>query len=133
MSHTVEIALEVKESEFSIFQKALEVFGWNIVENSKVRSYYDQDQKVYRYVALNPSKETNAYDIGLEIENGKVKLLTDYYGGSVAKSLGENMNRLRQEYAIKIIEDEYAWSGQVVRAESVDENGDIMVDVILNS
>ena len=131
MSHTAQIRNEFKVSEFSNLEKAFKHFGWNIVQNQVPRSYYNQEKRSFQHVAINPDTSSNAYDIGLELgSDGQVKLFTDYYGGSVERTLGRDLGNLKQEYAYRVTEDEYAWSGQVSR--TVDENGVMNVEVALN-
>jgi hypothetical protein len=129
MSHTVSI--EVKFSELTVLKNAFQSMGWNIVENTTMRTYGNSvdASKVYQYVAQNPSKEYNAYDVGIEVnKNGEIKLYTDFYGGSVAKSLGENFSELKKEYAYKVIEDEYLFQGASVSKE-VNKDGTWIVTV----
>jgi hypothetical protein len=130
MSHTADIETQFKISEFNILKKAFEKLGWKIVENQGVRSYYGQEKRTFQYVAVNPSLDENAYDVGISAGKDNFSLHTDYYGGSVAKTLGAEMGLLKQEYAFAIAEDEYAWTGQVDR--TMDSNGDILVDITIN-
>lgn len=130
MSHTEDIKTQFYTSEFKNLTKAFEKLGWKIVQNQGVRSYHGQEKRTFDYVALNPKSGSDAYDVGISNGNDVFSLHTDYFGGSVASTLGENMSKLKQEYAYALAEDEYAWSGQIER--TMDANGDILVDITLN-
>lgn len=106
MSHTVQIKTEFKNR--TALEAALTKLGWKLKENTKLRTYpYDPDRdKVYALAAINPM--SNGYDVGLKIaETGEIDLLCDFYGGSIAKSLGTDFAILKKEYVIKVVEQEY--------------------------
>ena len=125
MSHTVKINAKFLASELPVLLKVFAKLGWVTQENELIRSY-DRTTERFPIVAKNPDKEHRAYDIGLKIEGSEVQLYTDFYGGSVAKTLGPDLQILKQEYAVAVIEDEYP-NASIVR--NVLPNGDLEVTV----
>ncbi len=132
MSHTVKI--QTKFTQLNALKKAFEHFGWSIVENAKARTYSGDPKQhdKYAYVAINPDKSTDrVFDVGVNVgANGELEVFCDMWGGSIARSLGENMNKLRQEYAYRVIEEKYAYEGaSVFRTENADGTIDVSVDM----
>lgn len=127
MSHTVKI--KTKFTQFDSLKKALDKLGWKIKENAKIRTYPGDSvgQKTWQYVGVNPE---NGYDVGLEVNKttGEIEVYGDFYGGTIAKTLGNDLNVLKQQYAAQVIEDEYAWEGYNVNVEKL-KNGDWEVTV----
>jgi hypothetical protein len=126
MSHTVKIAVQFKTSEVAQLKKALEVKGWALEENATSRQYAGRVEGPYRYVAKNPSNEGNAYDIGINVKGENLELLSDFYGGSIEKSLGANLQGLKQEFAAAVIEDEYP-NATITR--TLDNEGNLILDL----
>lgn len=125
MSHTVKIAVSFKAAEVHILRRALEAKGWTLIENAMSRQYTGTVGP-YRYVAVNPAKDRTAYDIGINVQGENLEFMTDFYGGSIERSLGAQLNGLRQEYAAAVIEDEYP-NASVNR--STDAHGNLILDV----
>ena len=129
MSHTVKIQTKFKNENFTAFKRALEHHGWTMKENSKARTYPgDPAQNTsYPFVAVNP--ESNGYDVGLRIENGDIEVYCDFYGGSIAKTLGADLNELRKEYAYRVIEERLVNEGySVARTVNVDGTVDVIAE-----
>lgn len=126
MSHTVKIEVQFKTAEFPQLQKAFESKGWRIAENAMSRQYGGRRLGPYRYVAVNPSQEHNAYDIGINVKGENLELMSDFYGGSIEASLGSNLQGLKQEYAAAVIESEYP---NATIARSTDNLGNLFLEV----
>ena len=130
MSHTVKI--QTKFTQLEPLKKAFEQFGWKIKEKSTARTYaYDpQKNKVYDLVAVNPGKEGSmTFDLGLTVkEDGEIDVLGDLWGGSIAQTLGNNLEKLKGEYAYRVIEQKYAYEGASV-FRTVNQDGTQTVDV----
>ena len=127
MSHTVKIQTHFKTENLNSFRRALEHFGWKIVENAKIRTYSSDPARntVYGMIAQNPG---SGYDMGLKMneETGELEVFCDYFDGSITKALGQNMQDLKQEYSCCVIEDKLAYDGYTA-ARHVDEKG--VVDI----
>lgn len=130
MSHTVKI--QTKFKQLDALKKAFEHFGWTITENAKARTYsYDSTaNKKYDFVAVNPSQDGSmTFDLGItQAENGELELFGDMWGGSIAKTLGTGLDKLKQEYAYRVIEQKYAYEGASVFRE-VNQDGTQTVNV----
>ena len=125
MSHTVKI--DTKFTQFDDLKTAFEHFGWTIKEKSKARTYPSDPAQntVYDFVAVNPN---NGYDLGITLNGEEIGIFGDFYGGSVASTLGNGLDKLKQEYAYRVIESHFAYNGaSVTRAEN--EDGTQTVDV----
>ena len=126
MSHTVKIAVKFKTAELPQLRKALTAKGWTLIENGTSRQYNGRVEGPYAYVAVNPSKAHNAYDIGINVRGENLELLSDFYGGSIEASLGPQLQGLKQEYAAAVIEDEYP---NATVSRSTDANGNLLLEV----
>jgi hypothetical protein len=128
MSHTVKIKAQFKNEHLQSFLRALEHFGWTTKENSKIRTYYSDSaaNKVYDMIAVNPN---TGYDLGLVFnkETGELEVMGDFFDGSVAKTLGNNLDKLKQEYSCCVIEDKLAFEGYAALRQV---NTDGTVDII---
>lgn len=97
MSHAFSTeAADLKD--ITLLLRALEALGFTIEENTTIRSYPGDPmlEHEFRYVARNPTK---AYDVGIDLKDGKVPSLTaDYDFGGLKEHLGKNYNKLRQQY-----------------------------------
>lgn len=100
MSHTSKIEIQIKAEHISTLLRAFKTLGWENTENATMRTYKGRSSERYQYVAINPDKVQQAYDVGMTINGGTndIEFFTDYYGGSVAHTLGEDMCNLRQEF-----------------------------------
>jgi hypothetical protein len=120
MSHTVKIATQFKVEHLNAFKRSLEKFGWTIKEKSKARTYHnDPDRdKVYDYVAVNPGTG-NVHDVGINVNNvtNELEIMCDFYGGSIEKTLGKELNNLKKEYSCTVIEDKLAYEGYTVQRQ----------------
>jgi hypothetical protein len=127
MSHTVKITAQFKTEHLSSFRRALEKFGWKLVEDSKIRTYYNDPSrdKVYKMIAQNPN---HGYDLGIQFnaETGELEVMGDFYDGSISKTLGTNLEQLKQEYGCCVLEDEFAFNGYVSTRE-IEQDGTISV------
>lgn len=112
MSHTVKIQAKFRVEHMNSFKRAMEHFGWKIAENSKIRTYASDPARdtIYPAIAVNPQQ---GFDLGIQFneETGEIEVLGDFYGGSVAKTLGTNIDKLKQEYACCVAEDHFALMG----------------------
>lgn len=131
MSHTVKI--QTKFTQLNPLKKAFEHFGWTITENAKARTYNGDPKKndVYPFVAVNPStNQDRLFDMGMKIaENGEIEVYGDLWGGSIASTLGQNLDKLRGEYAYRVIEEKFAYEGaSVFRTHNEDGSMDVTVE-----
>jgi hypothetical protein len=128
MSHTVKIQAQFKTEQFSSFKRACEHFGWKIVENSKIRTYRNDPSRntVYPMIALNPN---HGYDLGIQFneKTGELEVLGDFFDGSVAQTLGRDLDKLKQEYAACVAEDYFTIMGWSATRE-ITEDGKIVVN-----
>lgn len=128
MSHTVKIKAQFKTEHLQSFMRALEHFGWKTQENSKIRTFGSDParNKVYDLIAVNPN---NGYDLGLVFnrQSGELEVMGDFFDGSIAKTLGNNLDNLKQEYSCCVIEDKLAFEGYVASRQI---NNDGTVDII---
>jgi len=131
MSHTVKIA--TKFTQLDCLKKAFEHFGWEIKEKSKIRTYqYDEKaDTVYDFIAVNPGKEGSlTFDLGIKPnENGELQIYGDMWGGSVGKTLGTDLEKLKQEYAYNVIEQVYSQNMTGITREIVNDNIMVTVDL----
>lgn len=130
MSHTVKI--QTKFTQLNPLKKAFEHFGWDLVEKAKARVYPNDPKQndIYDFVAKNPQTGSSSYDVGIQVgPNGEVEVHCDFYGGSIAQTLGTNLDKLRGEYAYRVIEEKYAYEGaSVFRTENQDGSMDVIVE-----
>ena len=126
MSHTVKIEGKFKTSEVGVLAKAFGKFNWGFVENATSRQYSGPTRHTYRYVAINPEKRGQDYDIGINVNGEFLEMFSDPYGGSINRQLGDNMERLKQEFAACVIEDEFP-NATVLR--TVGEKGALELEV----
>jgi hypothetical protein len=99
MSHSVNIKTQFKNVSSLLAQ--FKAQGWNIVENSKCRTYFSDPRKeeVHKYVAVNP--EATGYDIGVNVDNeGNATFVCDFYDRSIERQLGQNLKKIKQGYAV---------------------------------
>jgi hypothetical protein len=126
MSHSVKLDAKFKIDQKDSLRRAFENLGWSLKENSTARTYsYDEAKSTkYPLVAVNP--QSNGYDLGLQFNDktGEIEVIGDFYGGSVAASLGQNLDRLKQENQACVFEDHFAYFGYST-TRNVLENGEI--------
>lgn len=125
MSHTVKIEVQFKAAEMPQLTKAFQVFGWTVVNSASARQYTGRSE-TYPMVAVNPDKGTSGYDIGMRIKGENVELFSDFYGGSIERSLGAKLAGLKQEYAAAVVEDSYP-NATVTRTR--DNQGNLMLEI----
>lgn len=126
MSHTVKIETNIKF--INPLKAALATFGWEVEENTKGMTYIGMSKETYDYVAKNPKR--GGYDLLINMGDGKLDISTDFYGGSVAATLGQNLEKLKQEYAYRVIEEHYLFAGADVNKQQ-NEDGTLTVTVDL--
>jgi hypothetical protein len=128
MSHQVKIATQFKVENFDSLKTAFNRLGWQVVESAESRTYGSGKQS-YPFVAVNPDTcGYNVHDIGMSLGPELVELTSDMYGGSIEKSLGNDLGKLKQEFAATVIENHFY--GAVVSREVL-ENQDMYVTVNL--
>lgn len=94
MSHFTQINAEIRDLE--ALRAAVARCGGEVVENAECRYYYGSQQK--EIVIRLPGR----YDAALERQtDGSYRLTADWYGGHVAKYLGENGDSLLQLYTVE--------------------------------
>lgn len=127
MSHAVKIKTIYKE--WDRLKEAFQSLGWKIDTNTKINTYpYDPARdRIFQYVARNPVQ--NGYDVGIDVKNGELEVVCDFFGGTVASQLGANLNKLTQEYTYKLTEYVYLYNGAkaVNRLQNNDGTYDIEI------
>lgn len=105
MSHTVKVKTEFKK--FDTLVKAFNKLNWTIKENSKARTYPSDPAKntIYKYVAVNP--QVNGYDVGINVDGENIDLMCDFFGGSVAATLGTQFATLKKEYVLEVTRENF--------------------------
>lgn len=124
MSHFIKIDIKIKATEKECLFKALTTLKWEVVENAIPRSF-ERSGKHYTFVGVNPDTSTSGYDVGMEEVDGFIVLATDYYGGSVEKTLGRDMGLLKQQFAAEVIQEQY-WGSQISQTM---EDGNLILEV----
>jgi hypothetical protein len=129
MSHTVKINTQFKTEHMNAFKRALESFGWSLKENAKIRTYQSDEARNTTYPTIMVNPQTG-YDIGLKTneQTGEIELFGDFYDGSIARTLGSNVEKLKQEYSACVIEDKLAYEGYSVERQLNQETG--MLDIV---
>jgi hypothetical protein len=105
MSHTVNVATQFKN--FEAFQDALKSLVWTIKHNAQIRTYHSDPErtKIYETVGVNP---VNGYDIGISLnKEGEISVHCDFYDGSIAKSLGQQLCKLKTQYVVEVTKQHY--------------------------
>lgn len=132
MSHTVKIKTQFKQADS--LKAAFQAMGWTIKEKSCIRTYPGDEKAgtVYDFVAINPDRSNTSYDIGVNEGGEELAVHCDFFGGSIAKSLGIDLVKLKDEYACQVIEQKYAYTGaSVFRTTTTD--GTIELNVQFSS
>ncbi len=89
-------AIDCRIVDLDALKAAVEYLGLTLVENAECRHYYGVQHK--ELVIVLPGK----YDAALEHRSdGSYTLTADWYGGHVAKSIGEKGSLLAQRYAVE--------------------------------
>jgi hypothetical protein len=104
MSHSVNIITQFKNLKnlLNQFVKA----GWTIKQNDVCRTFASDPRKneVHAYVAVNP--EERGYDVGINLDkSGNAYFVCDFFGGSIERSLGAGMHKVKQGYALDEIKE----------------------------
>jgi hypothetical protein len=99
MSHSVNIKTQFKNIKnlLAQFEKA----GWRILTDTKCNTYPSDPRRdeIHKYVAKNPAP--NGYDVGINIDSEQnAYFVCDYFGGSIERSLGTDMTKVKQGYAL---------------------------------
>ena len=128
MSHTVKIQAQFKTEHLSAFKHALDHFGWKIKENAKTRTYPGDEggRTVYPMVGVNPN---DGYDIGIKFneKTGELEVMGDFFGGSISTTLGNNLDKLKQEYSCCVAEDYFSYMGWSATRQ-VNQDGTITLE-----
>lgn len=97
MSHLTEVKTEFKDAE--ALKKAAQELGFSWQANAECRFWNDQSKK-FDYVI----KLKGPYDVGVRCKpSGELALEADLHAGYVEKELGNNLERLKQQYAAEKI------------------------------
>ena len=128
MSHTVKILTQFTSAER--LKEAFKALGWTIGEKTKIRTYPHDPvgQRVFDWAGVNP--RVDGYGVGIEMAEGRCETFCDFYGGSVAASLGTDLCRLRTEYTAKVAEHEFAMMGAEC-TRTTESNGDVYLTATL--
>lgn len=107
MSHTVRHKMPAMNNPGTLV-RAFDKLGWKVVMDAHVRTYSAADAAVtYKWVALNP--EQHGYDLGI-VQDPKTKELTiagdtSMMGREVWAALGDNFDKLKQQYSVQSVLD----------------------------
>ena len=99
MSHAVNIKTQFKNINTLLNQ--FKNLGWAIVENQKCQTYYSDPRReeIHKYVAKNP--RAGGYDVGINVdESGNGYFVCDFYDRSIEQQLGNNLQKVKQGYAL---------------------------------
>jgi len=129
MSHTVEIKTEFKD--LSCLKSAIKTFGWSIKESGTRRAYNNNDPIVYDWVAVNPNKDSRAYDLGINTKHNKITVHGDFYGGSLAGAFGQELCKLKTAYVESVFADQFEGLGYMIE-KTVDSHGNVFLDAVKN-
>jgi len=120
MSHTVSVT-GVKITNITALKAAAVALGLTVKENAVPRFYAGAE--VAPYVIKLPG----SYDVGVyHNADGTFQLATDYYLGSVEKSVGKNCQKLLQGYSAEVLRQQAIQSGMGFTTRTLD-NGNIEV------
>lgn len=98
MSHSVNIKTQLKNISNLLAQ--FEKLGWKIAMNQKCVTYPSDPRRdeVHPYVAKNPK---GGYDVGVNTDTeGNAYFICDFFDNSIEKQLGENLQSIKQGYAL---------------------------------
>ena len=119
------VAYETVYQNMEALTEAFNALNWKIVENATRRTHPIDPRKNEKFnlVAVNPDKDTVAYDIGIQEGSGPVQLIWDPYGGSIRKHLGEKFAKLNTQYCLAVARKNY----DSVEIDEVLEDGSLVV------
>lgn len=106
MSHTV--AIKTQFNNWEAFKTALAKLNWTIKEKSKINTYPSDPGRntIYDNIAVNAQR--GGYDMGIVVnEKGEISLHYDPYGGSIYRTLGQDLAKLKQQYVVAVTEQYY--------------------------
>jgi hypothetical protein len=114
MSHLSTAKTELRDE--AALRKACAELGLHLVTKGVARGYYGQQPQSELVIQCPDAR----YDIAVnKQQDGTYALTTDWFGGSVAKSVGDNFDKLTQCYAGQLIEAEAEERGYFVEREWV--------------
>jgi hypothetical protein len=99
MSHSVNIKTQFRNINTLLTQ--FEKLGWRIATSQKCNTYPSDPRRdeIHQYVAVNPEK--GGYDVGINLDaEGNACFVCDFYGGSIERTLGKQMTKVKQGYAL---------------------------------
>lgn len=122
MSHTVKLSTQFKN--INDVKEAFKAMGWQIRENTKMKTYSSdpQREKVWPFVAVNPR---GGFDLAIVPNDttGEIEIHGDTYDRGIEQQLGNNLAKLKQQYALAVVRRTY---GDV--EVEVAPNGEILID-----
>lgn len=124
MSHWTQMQVEI--SDVPALKRAAEELGCRFQVNARARGYAGSSRAA-AYVLQTPAP--CRYDIAADpAANGKLALTTDWWGGDVAKVVGENYGKLLQHYGIAKAEIAAHAEGYLTTRETC-ANGDLKLHI----
>jgi hypothetical protein len=99
MSHSVNIKTQFKNINNLLAQ--FEKLGWTIVASQRCHTYPSDPRReeIHQYVAKNPAQ--GGYDVGINVDaEGNAYFVCDFFGGSIERTLGKDMHKVKQGYAL---------------------------------
>jgi hypothetical protein len=125
MSHWSEVKTQVKDVAAltaAATEMGLTVEATVNTRRPTIRGYGTMSQEVDIAVKL-----TGRYDLGfIQQENGSYQMVTDWWGGDVAREVGEGAGKLLQNYAYHAVASAARLAGMSVYRE-VQDDGAYMV------
>ncbi|SFR12461.1 DUF1257 domain-containing protein [Desulfoscipio geothermicus] len=116
MSHWSRVKTNINNME--ILECAAKKLGCSISRNSTARGYKNMALKGEMVIAVPGSP----YDVAVNRnEDGTLSLTTDWYLGYVAKVLGPDFGRLKQQYALEMARKRAAILGAAVTEETMSD------------
>jgi hypothetical protein len=124
MSHWTQMAVEI--SDIPALQQAAQELGCFFIESGQARGYAGRNRHA-AYVLQTP--EPCRYDIAVDpAADGKLALTTDWWGGDVARVVGDNYGKLLQHYGIAKAELAAHAEGYLTTRETC-ANGDLKLHI----
>jgi hypothetical protein len=124
MSHWTQMAVEI--SDLPALQQAAQELGCRLRNDVRARGYAGSNRAA-PYVIQTP--EPCRYDIAVDhAADGKLALTTDWWGGDVAKVVGDSYRKLLQHYGIAKAELAAHAEGYLTTRETC-ANGDLQLHI----
>lgn len=122
MSHWVDAQVEFKD--LAALEAAVKELGCALEKGGIARGWGNSRVKADYAIKL-PGR----FDVQVNLKNGGMELITDWYDGSVARQLGKDYSKLKQVYAIHKVTMEQRKRGHMVTRKNM-EDGSINLEIV---